>query len=428
VRGRLPLLILVASLALPAPAFAGRLIVTGHDADRRCALLQQQCGFLRASIKYLRDTAPNAKKPVLVLDRGAMQLASSLRNRWGVASIAATAPAIRVVDPRSAGFQRMTIDTKHFSAIAIASDSSCGGCDLEWQDAAAIWKRHTAIQRFYNRGGGIYAGAGGSNAAAYYRFMPVPSPGPGGDGPFRLTPYGREIGYEDADLAGAVANTFATPDVGRLDVAAQNANNVGDTLIADGRVRKGKLIADNTIPPAIGQSIVVRPISGAVLGHPPDDPVFRRIVGTANLVSGWTFDVTKGRVALTTAANRRGDLQTTQAYEGFFTALQSQGSSVTDLVLRSGNFDAICGSGGVDIARASATTESVRHLWANGKGKFRTKGRFAAASIRGTEWQTDDRCDGTLITVKTGAVSVFDQVLQKTVVVTAGNRYLARAP
>jgi hypothetical protein len=164
-----------------------------------------------------------------------------------------------------------------------------------------------------------------------------------------------------------------------------------------------------------------------VLGHPPDDPVFRRIVGTANLVSGWTFDVTKGRVSLTTAANNRGSTQTTQAYEGFFTALQSPGASVTDLVLRSGNFDAICGSGGVDIARASANTKSVRHLWASGKGKFRTKGRFAAASIRGTEWETDDRCDGTLITVKTGAVSVFDQVLRKTVVVTAGKSYLARA-
>jgi hypothetical protein len=138
--------------------------------------------------------------------------------------------------------------------------------------------------------------------------------------------------------------------------------------------------------------------------------------------------VTKGRVALTTAANTHGATQTTQAFEGFFTALQSPGASVTDLVLRSGNFDALCGSGGVDVARASANTKTVRHLWASGKGKFRTTGRFAAASIRGTEWLTEDRCDGTLITVKTGAVSVFDQVLQRTVVVTAGKTYLARAP
>jgi hypothetical protein len=414
-------------LALPASASAGRLIVTGHDADRRCALLDQQCGFVKASIRYVRETSPAAKKPVLVLDRGPKQLATAIRKAWST-GVSYTGPKVKVVDPRSATFAKMALDYTRYSAIAIASDSSCGGCDLEWQDSAALWKRRAALQKFLTRGGGIFAGAGGTNAAAYYRFMPIPKAGPGSEGPFVLTPYGKRIGYKDTDIAGAVANTFEVPDVGRMDVAAKTANNVGDTLIADGRVRKGKLVADTTIPPAIGESIVVQPISGKVLGHPPDDPVFRRIVGVANLVSGWTFDVTKGRVALTTAANTRGATQTTQAYEGFFTALQSSGASVTDLVLRSGNFDAVCGSGGVDIARASANTKSVRHLWASGKGKFRTKGRFAAASIRGTEWQTDDRCDGTLITVKSGAVSVFDQVRKRTVVVTAGKRYLAKAP
>jgi hypothetical protein len=427
VRGRLPLLILVAALAAPAPASAGRLIVTGHDADRRCALLDQQCGFLKATIKYVRETAPAQRKPVLVLDRGGKQLAVAIRKAWGN-GYSYTGPKLRVVDPRSAAFARLKIDVRRFSAIAIASDSSCGGCDLEAADAAAISKRKAVIQRFLNQGGGIFAGAGGSNAAAYYRFMPVPGAGPASEGPFQVTAYGKRIGLRPEDLAGAVANTFATPDVGRMDVAAKNANNVGDTLIADGRVRKGKMVADTTIPPAIGQSIVVQPVSGTVLGHPPNDPVFRRIVGAANLVSGWTFDVTKGRVSLTTAANSRGDLQTTQAYEGFFTALQATGSPVTDLVLRSGDFDAICGSGGVDIARASASTKSVRHLWASGKGKFRTKGRFAAAAVRGTEWETDDRCDGTLIRVKTGAVSVFDQVKQQTVIVRAGKSYLAQAP
>jgi hypothetical protein len=429
VRGRLPLLILVASLALPAPAFAGRLIVTGHDADRRCALLDQQCGFLKATLGYVRETAPARRKPILVLDRGAKQLASAIRKAWGGSGYGrvAAAPPMRVVDPRSSAFARMKIDVKRYSVIAIASDSSCGGCDLEAPDADAIWKRKAVIQKFLNQGGGIFAGAGGANAASYYRFMPVPGAGPASEGPFQVTAYGKRIGLEDSDLAGAVANTFAPPDVGRMDVAAKNANNVGDTLIADGRVRRGKLVADTTIPPALGQSIVVNPVSGVVLGHPPDDPVFRRIVGAANLVSGWTFDVTKGRVSLTTAANTRGGLQTTQAYEGFFTALQASGSPVTDLVLRSGNFDAICGSGGVDVARASANTKSVRHLWASGSGKFRTKGRFAAASIRGTEWETDDRCDGTLITVKRGAVSVFDLVLQKTIVVRAGKSYLAKA-
>jgi hypothetical protein len=414
-------------LVLPAPAWAGRLIVTGHDADRRCALLDQQCGFLKTAVKYVRETSPAPKRPLLVLDRGPRQLAGALVKAWSNGPSYA-GPKLKVVDPRSSAFAKLKISAARYSAIAIASDASCGGCDLEAADVAAITKRKRVLQRFLSAGGGIYAGAGGSNAAAYYAFMPIPAPGPGSEGPFELTDYGKRIGFKDADLAGAVANTFAPPDVGRMDVAARSANKVGDTLIADGRVKRGKLVATTTIPPSLGQSIVVKPVSGTVLGHPPDDPTFRRIAGAANLVSGWTFDVTKGRVALTTAANARGGTQTTQAFEGFFTALQTSGSAVTDLVLRSGDFDAICGSGGVDIARASANTKSVRHLWSKGKGKFRTKGRFAAASIRGTEWLTEDRCDGTLVTVKTGAVAVFDQVLQKTVVVRAGSNYLAKAP
>lgn len=428
-RGRLPLLaVITAVLAAPAPALAGRLIVTGHDADRRCVELDQQCGFLKTAIRYVRATAPAPELPVLVLDRGSRELAAAIRKSWTSGS-SYSGPRTVVVDPRSSRFMKMRIDVGRFSAIAIASDWSCGGCDLQAADTAALWMRRHTLQRFLNAHGGIYAGAGGTDAADYYRFMPLPQPGAATNGPFELTAYGHQIGFRSSDIQAGVANTFATPDVGRLDVAAETANKVGDTLIADGRVEHGKLVADQTIPPALGQSIVVQPVAGTVLGHPPDDPVFRPIVGTANLVSGWTFDVTKGRVSLTTASNTRGGTQTTQAYEGFFTALQAPGSAVTDLVLRSGNFDAICGSGGVDVARASqANTTSVRHLWASGKGAFRTKGRFAAASIRGTEWETDDRCDGTLITVKAGAVAVFDQVLRKTVVVRAGQHYLAKGP
>jgi len=364
---------------------------------------------------------------VLVLDRGAKQLVTAINKAWSN-GYSYSGPKLKIVDPRSAAFAKLAIDVSHFSAIAIASDSSCG-CDLEAADENAIWKRKAVLQKFLSNGGGIYAGAGGTNAPYYYRFMPIPTPGPPDAGPFQLTRYGQRIGFNASDVTDAPANTFAAPDVGRMDVAAQSANKVGDTLIADGKVAKGKLIATTTIPPTIGQSIVVQPVSGVVLGHPPDDPRFRQIVGTANLVSGWTFDVTKGRVSLTTAANTSGATQTTQAFEGFFTALQSSGSAVTDLVLRSGNFDQVCGSGGVDIARASAgNTSSVRHLWASGSGKFRTKGRFASAAVRGTEWETDDRCDGTLVTVKAGAVAVFDQVLQKPVVVTAGHQYLAKAP
>jgi ferric-dicitrate binding protein FerR (iron transport regulator) len=66
-------------------------------------------------------------------------------------------------------------------------------------------------------------------------------------------------------------------------------------------------------------------------------------------------------------------------------------------------------------------------LWGNGKGKFRTSGKYSSATVRGTIWLVEDRCDGTLTTVKRGTVRVFDRRRKKTVTVKAPHSYLARA-
>jgi hypothetical protein len=79
------------------------------------------------------------------------------------------------------------------------------------------------------------------------------------------------------------------------------------------------------------------------------------------------------------------------------------------------------------VRGAASKSSSVRHLWGAGSGKFRTKGRFASATLRGTTWLTDDRCDGTLVRVTQGAVSVRDIPRRKTVLVRAPAKYLARA-
>jgi hypothetical protein len=65
-------------------------------------------------------------------------------------------------------------------------------------------------------------------------------------------------------------------------------------------------------------------------------------------------------------------------------------------------------------------------LWGSGKGRFRTKGKYSAATVRGTTWLTQERCDGTLTRVRSGTVSVRDLKRRKTVTVRAGRSYLAR--
>ncbi|MGZ6645649.1 MAG: hypothetical protein ACXVFT_27915, partial [Solirubrobacteraceae bacterium] len=66
-------------------------------------------------------------------------------------------------------------------------------------------------------------------------------------------------------------------------------------------------------------------------------------------------------------------------------------------------------------------------LWGSGKGKFRTSGKYSSATVRGTIWLVQDRCQGTLTKVSRGTVQVANFQRNTTVSVTAGHSYLARA-
>ena len=105
---------------------------------------------------------------------------------------------------------------------------------------------------------------------------------------------------------------------------------------------------------------------------------------------------------------------------------------ITDLVLKGEPPRSECAP--IKGASAAAAKKKKRGaksvlggLWGNGKGKFRTDGKYSSATVRGTIWLTQDRCDGTLTKVKRGTVSVRDFKRRKTVSVKAGHSYLARA-
>jgi hypothetical protein len=95
------------------------------------------------------------------------------------------------------------------------------------------------------------------------------------------------------------------------------------------------------------------------------------------------------------------------------------------MALAGANFGACPKAGRATMA---AKAKVVRQLWGAGTGKFRTKGKFATAAVRGTTWLTQDRCDGTLIRVTEGTVTVRDLVKKKNVTVSAPKTYLAKAP
>ena len=76
---------------------------------------------------------------------------------------------------------------------------------------------------------------------------------------------------------------------------------------------------------------------------------------------------------------------------------------------------------------AAAARKRKRRLFSSVKGRFRTRGRNASATVRGTSWTMTDTCAGTLTVVKSGSVTVRDLVKRKTVKLKKGQRYMARS-
>jgi hypothetical protein len=74
-----------------------------------------------------------------------------------------------------------------------------------------------------------------------------------------------------------------------------------------------------------------------------------------------------------------------------------------------------------------AASKTLQLLRASAKGKFSTRGRYSAATVRGTKWTVADRCDGTLTRDITHSVAVTDFVRHKTIILHAGQSYLAKA-
>ena len=148
------------------------------------------------------------------------------------------------------------------------------------------------------------------------------------------------------------------------------------------------------------------------------------VTDAASVPVGSIVDARKGTVALSSAVP--GDASQTGTFHGgLFQVRQPAGArGMTELVLR-GPLP-VCTGGGARAAAASAK-RPPRALWGrDDHGRFRTRGSNSVATVRGTAWYVEDRCDGTLTRVSKGSVSVRDLHRQRTVIVNAGKSYLAR--
>ena len=217
-------------------------------------------------------------------------------------------------------------------------------------------------------------------------------------------------------------------------VRAVATNPVGTTVTQEQVV--ATLADPPPPPPVVGESFNIAPVSGVVLVKDADGKLVP-LTQPSQIGPGVLIDTRKGAVRLTTATGRKKKLQKGIFKKGLFTLTQFRKRRLKGLVeLRMARRD----TGGrlldkgCNVRRTSQLGTIARKprrrvlnlLRSNAKGRFRTRGRHSAATVRGTKWDTADRCDGTLTTVSRGVVSVEDFTERKTIRLSAGRSYLAR--
>lgn len=181
--------------------------------------------------------------------------------------------------------------------------------------------------------------------------------------------------------------------------------------------------------PVLGRSVVVRALEGTVLVRLPGASGSAPIAQAGTVPVGAILDTRGGTVRLTSAVTG-GRTQSADFHGGMFQVLQpARSRGMTELVLRGGSFVGCTRPRTAAFAGGAAATprrRAIRRLWGRDRGgRFRTRGRNSVATVRGTTWMTTDTCAGTRTAVADGVVSVRDLRRKRTVVLRAGQSYVA---
>jgi hypothetical protein len=183
-------------------------------------------------------------------------------------------------------------------------------------------------------------------------------------------------------------------------------------------------------PPVLGQSEDVKPVSGTVFIKTKNGQ-FIPLTGATQIPSGTVIDALRGSLQLTTAVGKGKTehgifggaiFKVTQAHNGLTTL------SIVEGAFNGAPSYALCNAHkAADPTATTASSKTLQLLKASAHGKFRTSGRYSAATVRGTKWTIADRCDGTLTHDITDSVAVTDFVRHQTIILHAGQSYLARS-
>jgi DNA-binding beta-propeller fold protein YncE len=278
--------------------------------------------------------------------------------------------------------------------------------------------------------------------------------------------YGLDLGYSQPGASGANYTNQTQPQSLGPDFSVHGIGPVAVSGLVPNALYHVRVVATNSAGTMFGQDITfttarapapgaptlgttfnIAPVSGLVLvlvrGH------LVPLTELKQIRPGVTIDTRHGTIELITAAGGGGGAHDA-AEKGKKTQIGEFGGAVirirqtkfgpnkgmTTLMIVESAFKgaptyATCKkpkktAGDASVAAVSSKVLQLLHASAN--GKFKTSGRYAAATVRGTKWTIADRCDGTLTHDITDSLVVTDFVHHKTIVLHAGQSYLARGP
>ena len=201
--------------------------------------------------------------------------------------------------------------------------------------------------------------------------------------------------------------------------------------------------------PTLGQNFNIAPVSGVVLvkingafvpltqlRQIPQNVQINALHGTLRLITAAGAGPSSAHDAAAKGKKRKVKIQSGTFGGAIFKLNQAKRGPASGLVTLTLVENAFKGAPSYasckrhktrEASAAAVSSKTLQLLRASAKGKFSTSGKYSAATVRGTKWTIVDRCDGTLTQDIFHSVAVTDFVRHKTIILHAGQSYLAKA-
>ena len=264
--------------------------------------------------------------------------------------------------------------------------------------------------------------------------------------------YGLDSRYTSPGTSGPMYTNSTPPESAGSDFASHVVGPVTVTGLLPNAEYHVRLVASNSdgtvygpdvtfntpataLPgiPTLGSTFDISAVKGIVLLK--INGVFVPLTETTEVPNGAEVDALRGSLKLVTATVHKGKTQHGLFGGAIFKLTQQRTGrkkgfvtlAIVEHAFRGAPSYAVCDKHpSADASAAALSSRTLQLLRASAHGKFTTRGRYSTATVRGTIWTVADRCDGTLTHDVTDSVAVTDFVHHKTVILHAGQSYLAR--